>query len=243
MKTVVSILSIMLLHSLLNTAHTQVLSNAQLRMTHLEIAAGGGSFSEAHWNDSLNKPSKIDRFGFSEFGLALTMPVFTHLRCRAAFGVTSLARRVLEIQVGDGTSGPIWYVTPVLGLDTEGIDADIGYVIFLNRKAAAQPRTGMPCAMIRIGSPNEGHLSMSFAHNLPIFSGGGVFDLGAGFKLGDKNMGWAGFCMNPYQNLSLSFKIAGPADEDVFFDGRAQIGISRFDAVEFGIAVGLKLLI
>ncbi len=63
MKTAISITAALILNSLFVAAHAQVLSYAQSRMAHLEIAGGCGSFAETHWNDSLQKPSKIDHLG------------------------------------------------------------------------------------------------------------------------------------------------------------------------------------
>ena len=64
-----------------------------------------------------------------------------------------------------------------------------------------------PTWLLRNVNKEKFHFSTQYLSNVPIFSGGGMADLGFGFgSTENRNLTWIGISWGPYQNAGLSIK-------------------------------------
>ena len=99
---------------------------------------------------------------------------------------------------------------------------------------------GIPTGVLRIGNFDRFYFSASYGQNLPLFSGGGFYDLGIGFGLGEpgKNL-WLGVGSFPYEGTMLSAKGSFPFSEKFIFEPRLQLGGSEL--FQYGLSLNGKM--
>ena len=81
----------------------------------------------------------------------------------------------------------------------------------------------LPTGRIRIGNERAFHFSTQLLSNVPIFSGGGAYDMGVGFgSRKSRTLTWLGLSWLPYQNAGIAFKqnIDVSKNFDILIKGR-----------------------
>lgn len=138
-----------------------------------------------------------------------------------------------------------YYVNPNIGLNTKYFGLDGGAVFFLNKDTSTVLSSSkivtLPSASLRIGNLNSWYFSANFLNSLPLVSGGGVFDMGLGFNLGQpySNL-WLGLGLVPSDILAnLVAKVDIPVSDDIILNFRGRYGSGK--AADYGLAAGAKI--
>jgi hypothetical protein len=106
------------------------------------------------------------------------------------------------------------YVNPFIAFDHKYVELSFG-ILFLtdyplpysiNEKFINEGTTQLTW-LLRIGNQRAFHFSSHYLSNVPIFSGGGMFDIGVGFGSKEsRNLTWVGLSGGPFQNAGLGVK-------------------------------------
>jgi hypothetical protein len=208
--------------------------------TSLTVAAGGGSYAHVS-RDCSGKVLGVENIPFQDVAVGVE-----RRSGMAAYGARAGMFRV-EPGSGDGIvrdrGQRSWYVNPYIGI--EGRDAGVQFgAVILRHTGLGEPspagrefdETPLPSARIRLGQADGLHLLTGFASNMPLGSGGGVYDLGLGFPIGDRARGWLGLALVPYEEGAVSTKLEIPVLERLTLNPRFQIRTG--DAWEYGLALG-----
>lgn len=93
----------------------------------------------------------------------------------------------------------------------------------------------------RWGTGERTFLSVGFASNLPLLSGGGLVDVGLSFRLGSpRSRLWLGLGAYPYDALVFSAKGEFPLSERFLLTARSQFAAG--ESFEYGLALGAKII-
>lgn len=137
--------------------------------------------------------------------------------------------------------GTVFYANPNVGLNTSYVGLDAGLLLF-NRESAIGSFTNLPLwtGRIRLGKLNRWYISTSFDNNMPLFSGGGMFDAGIGFhgETAHSNF-WIGLGALPYDGAALCVRGDIPTTENMVLNLRGLFA-PRF--MEYGLSVGGKIV-
>ena len=97
-----------------------------------------------------------------------------------------------------------------------------------------------PTGRLRLGNIQGFHFSTQLLSNVPIFSGGGAFDMGVGFGSNkSRTLTWVGLSWLPYQNAGLAFKQTIDVSEN--FDILIKDRIGQIESnLEGSIAAGAR---
>ena len=89
-----------------------------------------------------------------------------------------------------------------------------------------------PTWFLRIGNKAKFHFSTEYLSNTPLFSGGGIGDIGFGFgSTESRNLTWIGASVGPYQKLGIALKQDIEASQrfDILLRGRAGSAENNFE--------------
>lgn len=216
--------------------------------TSLEFSVGTGSYAEVA-RDCSGRTVSVRDVPFKEFGMGVTHRVSSFTFGASTGAMTHWRQNIVGSALAD-QEGNLFYLTPKVGIDTRYFGLDAGYLIPLN---AALPhdlpgsfghnseRQGLPSGMLRLGNRDSWFLSSSFANNIPLSTGGGLFDVGFGFS-GQRphSLYWIGVGAGPYDGVALSLKGNFPLSANFILNARAQA--ANREAFEYGIALGGKII-
>jgi len=215
--------------------------------TSLEFAVGKGSYARVSRDCSGNVLSVQD-IPFGDAGVAVDHH-FSSFRVGAKAGVTSDAFYELFDTEYERTGQTVTYFDPNIGLDTKCFGLDVGGLFYGPRRSAYSSDPGaFPTGALRIGNRDSWYFSMSLANNLPLMTGGGLFDMGLGFNLGPPHSRlWLGVGVGPYGlgdpgQGKAAFSIKGdiPVSDKVLLNLRGQAGPSEH--LEYGLSAGTKII-
>jgi hypothetical protein len=137
--------------------------------------------------------------------------------------------------------GTVFYANPNVGLNTSYVGLDAGLLLF-NREPGIGRFTNLPVwtGRIRLGKLNRWYISTSFDNNMPLFSGGGIFDAGIGFHGAEANSNfWIGLGAFPYDGAALCVRGDIPTSENMVLNLR---GLFAPTYSEYGFSVGGKIV-
>jgi hypothetical protein len=131
--------------------------------------------------------------------------------------------------VSSGTNS-VQYVNPFIAFEDKYAELNLG-VLFSTKNPSDNSRTERiiitgkvrPTGRLRLGNIQGFHFSTQLLSNVPIFSGGGAFDMGVGFgNRNSRTLTWLGLSWIPYQNAGLAFKQSIDVSEkfDILVKGR-----------------------
>lgn len=131
--------------------------------------------------------------------------------------------------VGTGEQS-VQYVNPFIAFDHKYVELSLGLVFLTDypwqeniRDRLINEGTIQLSWLLRIGNQRAFHFSSQYLSNVPIFSGGGMFDMGFGFGRRDsRTLTWFGFSGGPFQNIGLGLKqnIQLSKNFDILIKGR-----------------------
>lgn len=93
---------------------------------------------------------------------------------------------------------------------------------------------------LRLGSLEKGYFGISFAENQPLISGGGLFDIGAGYRVGKRFDMFTGASAGFYDRLGFLQQIGFKANRNISFDLNFRLGQSE-GISECAISAGTRL--
>jgi hypothetical protein len=131
--------------------------------------------------------------------------------------------------VGTGEQS-VQYVNPFIAFDHKYVELSFGLVFLTEYPWQANIRdrlindgTTQLSWLLRIGNRRAFHFSTHYLSNVPIFSGGGMFDMGLGIgSKKSRNITWLGLSVGPYQNAGFALKqnIQVTDNLDILIKGR-----------------------
>jgi len=124
----------------------------------------------------------------------------------------------------------VQYVNPFIAFDHKYVELSLG-LVFLTEypwqenisDRLINDGTTQLSWLLRIGNQRAFHFSSQYLSNVPIFSGGGMLDIGFGFGRRDsRTLTWLGFSVGPFQNTGLGLKqtIQFSKSFDILIKGR-----------------------
>lgn len=211
-------------------------------LTTIEFAAGHGSYADVTRDCNGNVVSVKD-IPYSDFSASISHE-FSVVKLGMTGGTTTGERGSMgHSYTAEEASTPMLYVVPSIGLNTKYFGLDAGMLFVINEKqslyASSSRLPGFPSGTLRIGRLDNFYFSTSVARNLPLFAGGGLFDLGLGFSLGRSHAkGWIGVGGYPYDGLVFSTKWEIPVSNTFLLTPRLNVGGRA--SFEYGLAIGGK---
>ncbi len=134
----------------------------------------------------------------------------------------------------------VYYINPMIGLNTHWVGLDVGPLWFTDYNPKIEMQS-IPSISLRLGVSNVFYFSSSFARNMPMFSGGGMFDVGFGFNAGAPGSSlWLGFGALPYDGAVFLGKLETPVSERFILAPRAMVGLGT--GSQFGLSIGGKIV-
>lgn len=135
----------------------------------------------------------------------------------------------------------VFYANPNVGLNMSYVGVDAGLLLF-NREPGIDRFSNNPMwtGRLRLGKLNRWYISTSFDNNMPLFSGGGMFDAGIGFH-GEKAHSnfWVGLGFFPYDGAGVCIRGDIPTSENMVLNLRGLFAPSNS---EYGLSVGGKIV-
>lgn len=209
--------------------------------TSVTAAAGGGRFAHVT-RDRSGRVLDVNDVPYQDvaIGVERRMPTFSVGGRAGTFHID----REIDSAVGDHSAQRSWYVNPYAGMDGRFVGGQLGIVLMDHHAEGVAAEGGMrfhmavlPSMRLRLGHLDAWHVSTSFASNMPLGSGGGVYDFGVGFPIGGPDgSAWLGFGLTSYAEGSLPAKMDIPVLENLTLKPRLQY--RRGDATEYGLSIG-----
>jgi hypothetical protein len=145
------------------------------------------------------------------------------------------------------TGSGVQYINPFIAFDAKNAEVSFG-LLFLTQYPSNEninnklfnDGTVQFTGILRLGNKRAFHFSSHYLSNVPIFSGGGMFDMGFGFgRRNSRTLTWVGFSLGPFENLGLGLKqnIQLSDNVDILIKGR--IG-SNESNLEGSISAGAR---
>ena len=141
----------------------------------------------------------------------------------------------------------VQYINPFVGFETKYFDLNVGLVVLSQNSVYGHSNkyffgesSIQPSWFLRIGNREKFHFSTEYFSNVPIFSGGGIADMGFGFGSEEtRNLTWVGASLGPYQNLGVTIRqnIQVTDNMDILLRGRVGMIESEFEG---GVSAGIR---
>ena len=228
---------------------------ADTSSTTIGLAGGGGSYSVVS-RDCSGRVLDIKDHPFSDLGMSIDHKI-SIVRIGVKAGVASISNSTVD--------GTLRYINPTIGIDTRyfGLQAgplftdEFGGSFFGEAGFRGGPTysewngtsfvqhysTVYPSGSLRLGYLDDWCFTSGLLDNLPLVSGGGLFDVGVGFHSGDNPASrlWFGLGFFPFDRAILSAKGDFPIMSNVVLN--LQGNFKTGDATEYGFAIGTKIIL
>ncbi|OGU54286.1 MAG: hypothetical protein A2315_03110 [Ignavibacteria bacterium RIFOXYB2_FULL_35_12] len=138
------------------------------------------------------------------------------------------------------------YLNPSIGAEWKYFGIEAGVLFFTNSgivSSSLDLNQTYPTDKLRIGNNRRAHFSFSFFNNVPLLSGGNIFDIGIGFGSEENRrlLLWLGLALSTGDDHFFpSLKTSIPFSEKLLLDLRANTG---FNGKQFGLAAGVQMII
>jgi hypothetical protein len=133
-----------------------------------------------------------------------------------------------------------------LGLNTPFLGLDLGILYFNNIHSyymLIEDSHFQPMGRLRLGFEDAWYFSVSIMDNDPLFSGGGMFDMGLGFRIAQSESSiWFGLGGGPYADTQFILKTEIVPKEwktKLLFSGN--IGFGDDGSTEYGVSLGARI--
>jgi hypothetical protein len=214
--------------------------NPDSSYTTLEFAAGKGSYARVSRDCSGNVLGATD-VPFEDAGISVDHH-FSAFRVGAKAGLLHLSEdRSYYGELYDREK-TLSYINPNLGLNTKYLGLDFGYVFSDEpiRLAGNSKLKSIPSVNLRIGNLHNWFFSTSWANNLPLMTGGALYDMGIGFHPGGaKSTLWLGVGGFPFDRGVLSVKGGVPLSDKFILNLKGEAGNSG--SFQYGLSAGAKI--
>ncbi len=216
--------------------------------TILKIIVGRGSYADVS-RDCEGNPITVVDIPFHEAAIELDHHS-GNVRTGVKGGVTNL--RDGKIKKDDSywdapvfRGSTIYYVSPDIGVHWKYIGINAGLIYFNDyftpREDLEFDHKIMPRFSLRIGNPYTTYVTAGFMNNVPLISGGGLFDIGVGFyRPYPMREVWVGLGFFPYDSSMLIMKSDIFISQNVMLLPRGMIGLGS-DSFEYGLSIGAAI--
>ena len=219
------------------------------RETRLSVAGGAGAYAlitrDCEGNMISNTP-----MGFRELGAQIDQEVAGPLHVgvrggvqrdevKVAFDTTNAIARARGAPQEPSGFRNNRYVNPYVSL--EGRRAGIGFGrVFSDHEFVApmQEEGNTYSGHLRLGPPNK-YFSIALMENVPLYSGGGYFDMGIGFSPDPKANCWIGLSGGPYDGPGLGLRTSWQMHPRLMLDLSARLGTSE-GLGQNGVGIGIS---
>jgi hypothetical protein len=156
-------------------------------------------------------------------------------------GPVSIGVRGGVTEIGDGLTNN--YINPHASLDWDYIGFGGGYVhstdfLYTGGEDFAPRRTQFASAHLRFGQPDRVCLILSLAEGVPIYTDGGLFEIGMGVKPHQRVQAMLGLSMLPYDGAGVGLHTRIETLPELYLDLSGRVGGSagiEENAIKVGI--------
>jgi hypothetical protein len=204
--------------------------------TTVQLAVGKGSFT--YFNRDCHGPKNIVEVPFEDAAILID-----HYEPPMRFGVKG---GIIQTQRGEKSFFSVLpvemerveYINPGIGLSTQYMGIDVGLISILN-KEYKHPEVILNGGL-RIGNRDGFYFSSGYLNNVPLISGGCLYDVGFGLNLGDsRTQLWGGLGFQPDDGAMLSLKSQFPFTENLSLNVKGQYGLGEMK--EYGLSLGTTI--
>jgi hypothetical protein len=204
--------------------------------TALQLAMGRGSFTDI--NRDCHGPRNIVDVPFEEAAISID-----HFESPMRYGVKA---GIVQNEGGKKSFYSILpekmerveYVNPNIGINMQHLGVDIGVISILN-KPYKYPDVILNGG-VRFGNKDHFYFSSSFLNNVPLVSGGCLYDFGVGFRpWGYPVQLWTGLGFQPDDGAMFSLKSQIPVAENLSLNVKGQYGLGEMK--ESGLSLGTTI--
>jgi hypothetical protein len=187
--------------------------------TFIDFMLGLGKYSNVTYN-CRGHATSIQNYSYVDYG-ALISHRIGYFKFGIRGGGFSLSTNQeytdyfhYENELAPSGTHSVEYINPFIAFEDQYAELNLGVLFSTNYPFDNERNERMlingkvrPTAKLRMGNIRAVHFSTQFLSNVPIFSGGGEFDVGVGFgSIKSRNITWLGLSWMPYQNIGLAFK-------------------------------------
>ncbi len=223
--------------------------------TTIGIAAGGGSYAEVS-RDCNGRVLDVKNYPFNDVGISVDHKI-------SLFDI-GVKGGIASINTSEG-EGTLRYVNPTMGINTAFLGLQMGplftndfggefftqkgvfggsdYYGYYNGSYNPHYTKVYPAGSLRLGFLDKWYFTTGFYDNLPIISGGGLFNMGIGFHTGihPASRLWFGIGGLPFDGAVFSGKGDIPLTNNVILN--LQGNFHAGDATEYTLSAGTKFVI
>lgn len=213
--------------------------------TTVEFGAGKGSYAQVS-RDCSGNVTGVSNAGFRDAAIGIDHRI-SDLNFGVKGGVTHYD--ALSDSIRPTPDQTVKYINPYVGFRDEFVGMNFGIVILASSPGLSDASTRdllkikrqfLPSVALRLGFEDAWYFSTSYATNVPLNSGGGLYDVGFGFPAGDPlRRIWVGWSFMPYDEGAFSLKGDFPLSERFILATRGQVRLG--DAFEYGLSMGGKV--
>ena len=145
----------------------------------------------------------------------------------------------------DNLGQGVYYVNPHIAFEDEGIGAGIGVLLtdhslYSGSFYEDNGKSAYPTAHLRVGNENKAYFATSLFENVPLYSGGGYFDIGVGVTHVPNKLGvFAGLSVGgPYDSGGLIVKTKFRPDPSFSMNANVRLGAAEGNT-EYGLGLGV----
>ena len=203
--------------------------------TVIDFMLGLGEYADVTYNCK-GHATDIQKYSYIDYGASISHRIgYFNFGLRGGGFSVSGTEEYSDHYYYQNESAPvgtnsIQYVNPFIAFEDKYAELNLG-ILFSTKYPIDNSRneriiiTGKvrPTGRLRLGNIQGFHFSTQLLSNVPIFSGGGAFDMGIGFGSNkSRTLTWLGLSWLPYQNAGLAFKQTIDVSEnfDILIKGR-----------------------
>jgi hypothetical protein len=218
--------------------------------TFVELLMGLGKYANVTYNCE-GQVTGINKYSFIDYGASVSHKIDI-LKFGLRVGGYSIndpesEQNLYYSPYYDDASNSSQYINPCFGIDSKYFELNVGALFLtdyvwsenINDYFFSDGKTQFT-ALMRIGNMQAFHFSTQYLSNVPLLSGGGMFDMGFGFGSKEsRNITWVGLSAGPFQNAGITLKQTLQLSDyfDLLIDGR----IGQIESnIEGSIAAGTR---
>lgn len=185
--------------------------------TFVDLMLGLGKYANVTY-DCEGRVTGISKYSFFDYGASVA-----HKIDDFKFGLRAGGYSISNPESGqynyyypeyDETGNSTLYFNPFVALDHKYFEINVGALFLtnytwnenINDYFISNGKTQFT-GLIRIGNSRAFHYTSQYLSNVPLLSGGGMFDMGFGFGSKEsRNLTWVGLSAGPFQNIGLAVK-------------------------------------
>jgi hypothetical protein len=185
--------------------------------TFVDLMLGLGKYANVTY-DCEGRVTGVTKYSFIDYGASLSHKIDI-LKFGLRAGGYSInnpesEQNLYSSPYYDDASNSSQYINPFFGIDHKYFELNVGALFLtdyvwnenINDYFISDGKTQFT-ALMRIGNRQAFYFSTQYLSNVPLLSGGGMYDMGFGFGSKEsRNLTWLGLSAGPFQNAGLALK-------------------------------------